>query len=262
MRTTSSWHSIPASEDKLVLIGHGGSKSHTVAEKTGNHELGTVADGVDSAVLDDDTLVAGEQRLQRADDLAEVRLVAVVIVDPLGVHNIVQSNHTLALAHGTRANTAKFLHVGADTEKKTQVDTEGTDVGTSLTADPEDTEVALVVELVVLALVDGTDTELALDGRDKRGALEERTGQGLQSANELGLATGDLVVETDHTDILLTGTLLGLDQAGGTVNADDQTTGDLGIKGTTVTSLLGSTESKVVSKCAKPLRGSGGFGFT
>lgn len=236
-----------------------GNKSHTVAEKTGNHELGTVADSIDSAVLDDNTLVASEQRLERADDLAEVSLVAVVVVDPLGVHNIVQSNHTLALAHGSRANTAKFLHVGADTEEKTQVDTESTDVGTSLTADPEDTEVALVVELVVLALVNGTDTELALDGRDKRGALEERTGQGLQSANELGLATGNLVVETDHTDILLTGTLLGLDQAGGTVNADDQTTGDLGIKGTTVTSLLGSIGSKVVSKCAKPLRGSGGF---
>lgn len=170
-----------------------------------------------------------------------------------------QSDHTRALSHGSRANTAKFLHVGTDTEEETKVDTEGTNVGTSLTADPEDTEVALVVELVVLALVDGTDTELALDGRDQRGALEERTGQGLQSADELGLATGDLVVETDHTDILLTGTLLGLDQAGGTVNADDQTTGNLGIKGTTVTSLLGSTVGEMVSKGAKPLRGFDGF---
>jgi len=32
-----------------------------ISQKTGNHELGTVADGVDSAVLDDDTLVADEQ---------------------------------------------------------------------------------------------------------------------------------------------------------------------------------------------------------
>lgn len=233
--------------------------SHTVAEKTRNHELGTVANGVNSAVLNDNTLVAGEQGLQRADDLAEVRLVAVVIVDPLGVHNIVQSDHTRALAHGSRANTAQFLHVGTDTEEKTQVDTEGTDVGTGLAANPEDTEVALIVELVVLALVDGTDTELALDGRDQRGTLEECTSQGLQSADELGLATGNLVVETDHADILLTGTLLGLDQAGGTVNANDQTTGDLRIKGTTVTSLLGSTEHEVVSKGARPLRGFDGL---
>jgi hypothetical protein len=138
--------------------------------------------------------------------------------------------------------------VGTDTEEKTKVDTEGTDVGTSLTADPEDTEVALIVELVVLALVNGTDTELTLDGRDQRGTLEERTSQGLKSTDELGLATGDLVVETNHADILLTGTLLGLDQAGGTVNADDQTTSNLGIKGTTVTSLLGSTEGKLISK--------------
>jgi hypothetical protein len=135
--------------------------------------------------------------------------------------------------------------VGTDTEEQTQVNTEGTDVGTSLTADPEDTEVTLVVELVVLALVDGTDTELTLDSRDQRGTLEERTGEGLQSADELSLATGNLVVKADNTDILLTSTLLGLDQTGSTVNADDETSSNLGIKGTTVTSLLGSIDKDV-----------------
>jgi hypothetical protein len=250
--------------EKLVQIKtlRGEKCSHTVAEETRNHQLGTVADGVDSAVLDDNTLVAGEQGLERADNLAEVRLVAVVIVNPLGIHHIVQSDHTLALVHGSGANTAKLLHVGTNTEEETKVDTEGTDVGTSLTADPEDTEVALVVELVVLALVDGTDTELTLDGGDKRGTLEERTGQGLQSADELRLATGDLVVETDHTHILLTGTLLRLDQTGGTVDTDDQTSSDLGIKGTTVTSLLGSVKEKVISITVDPLKKSEDVKFT
>jgi hypothetical protein len=137
--------------------------------------------------------------------------------------------------------------VGTDTEEETKVNTESTDVGTSLTADPEDTKVTLVIELVQLALVDGTDTELTLDSRDERRTLEERTSQGLQSAAELSLATGNLVVETNDTDVLLTGTLLGLDQTGGTVNADDQTSSDLGIKGTTVTSLLGSIRGRNVS---------------
>jgi hypothetical protein len=137
--------------------------------------------------------------------------------------------------------------VGTDTEEETKVNTESTDVGTSLTADPEDTKVTLVIELVELALVDGTDTELTLDSRDERRTLEERTSQGLQSAAELSLATGNLVVETNDTDVLLTGTLLGLDQTGGTVNADDQTSSDLGIKGTTVTSLLGSIRGRNVS---------------
>lgn len=143
--------------------------------------------------------------------------------------------------------------MSADTKEKTKVDTEGTDVGTSLTADPEDTKVALIVELVVLALVNGTDTELALDGGDERRALEESTGQGLQSAGKLSLATGDLVVETDHANVLLTGTLLRLDQTGGAVNADDQTSSDLRIKGTTVTSLLGSVKKLAISIIFKPL---------
>jgi hypothetical protein len=45
-----------------------------VTEETGDHELGTVADGVDGRVLDDDALVAGEEGLERADDAAEVGL--------------------------------------------------------------------------------------------------------------------------------------------------------------------------------------------
>ena len=212
----------------------------TETQKTRNHQLGTVADGVDSAVLDDNTLVGGEQALERADDLAQVRLVTLVVVHPLGVHNIMQSNHALRFVHSSTANTTQLLHVGANTQKETQVHTESSDVGTSLAANPEDTKVAIIVEFIELALVDGTDTELALDGRDQGRALEERTSQGLQSAAELSLATRNLVVKADHTDILLTGTLLGLDQAGGAVNADNQAPSNLGVQSTTVTSLLRS----------------------
>lgn len=50
------------------------------SQETGKHELSTVADGVDRAVLDHDTLVAHQQTLQRRDDLAQVSLVAVVVV--------------------------------------------------------------------------------------------------------------------------------------------------------------------------------------
>lgn len=79
---------------------------------------------------------------------------------------------------------------------------EGTDVGSSLARDPEDTEVALVVELDELGLVDGTDTELTLDGRDEGRALEEGSGEGFEAASEglLGLEGG---VEADNADVLL-----------------------------------------------------------
>jgi hypothetical protein len=107
--------------------------------------------------------------------------------------------------------------------------------------------VALIVELVQLALVDGTDTELTLDGGNQGRALEERTSEGLKGAAELSLATGDLVVQTDHAHVLLTGTLLGLDQTGGTVNADNQAASDLGVESTTVTGLLGSIMREYVS---------------
>lgn len=115
---------------------------------------------------------------------------------------------------------------------------ESTDVGTGLAADPEDTEVAVVVELNQLALVDGTDTQLALDGGNQRRTLEQSTGKRLEGTGKLGLATGQLVVEADNGNVFLSGALLGLDEAGSAVNADNQAASDLGIESTAVAGLF------------------------
>ena len=221
-------------EDNLLVDVN----ARLVAKKTGKHELGTVADGVDSAVLDDNTLVAGQKGLQRRDDSAESGLVALVVVDPLGVEDVVKSGHAVLLVHGTGANTAELLHVTADTEEETKVNTEGTDVGTSLARDVEDGELALVVELEKLARVDGTDAELPLDGGDKRRTLEERTSEGLKCAGELGLSTRELAVQTEDCNIFLSGALLALHEAGRAVDANNQTSSDLGVESTGVTSAL------------------------
>lgn len=88
------------------------------------------------------------------------------------------------LGDDARANATQLLHVRADAEEETDVDAEGTDVGTGLALDPEDAELALVVVLDDLALVDGADAEAALDGRDGRGALEQAAGQLLHHLRE------------------------------------------------------------------------------
>lgn len=215
----------------------------TETEETRNHELCTVADSVDSAVLDDNTLVGREKTLKRTDDPAEIRFVALVVIQPLRIHNIVQSDHAVVLVHSSTAHTTELLHVRTNAKKKTEVNTQSTNVSSCLAADPENTKVSVIVELEKLALVDGSDTKLALDGRDKRRSLEESTSQGFQSASELGLATGDLVVETDNANIFLPGTLLRLDQTGRTVDANDQASSDLRVECTTVTGLFGPLEN-------------------
>lgn len=131
--------------------------------------------------------------------------------------------------------------MGTNAEQETEMHAEGTDVSSGLAADPENTELSLIVELVQLALVDGSDTELTLDSRNQRWSLEERTSEGLEGARKLGLAAGQLVVQANDANILLSSTLLGLDETGRTVDADDEATSDLGIEGTAVTSLLNST---------------------
>lgn len=109
--------------------------------------------------------------------------------------------------------------------------TQCSDVGTGFARHPEDSQLTVVVEFKQLALVDGTDTQLTLNGGDERRTLEEGTGEGLEGASELGLAAGQLVVQTQDAHILLTRALLALDEARGTVDADNQTPGDLGIEG-------------------------------
>jgi hypothetical protein len=128
--------------------------------------------------------------------------------------------------------------VTANTEEETKVDTESTDVGTSLARDVEYSKLALVVELEELAGVDGADTELPLDSRDKRRALEESTSESLKSARELGLSTRELAVQTEDCNIFLSCALLALHEAGSAVDADNQASGDLGIESSRVTSAL------------------------
>lgn len=115
---------------------------------------------------------------------------------------------------------------------------ECSDVCASLAGDPEDSKLAIIVKLKQLALVDGADAKLSLDGRDEWRTLEERTRQRLQSTRQLCLSTWQFVVQSEYCNILLTRTLLALHQSRGPVNADNQTARDLGIEGTRVTGAI------------------------
>jgi hypothetical protein len=122
------------------------------------------------------------------------------------------------------------------------MDTQGTHVSTSFTADPEDSQVSIIIELEELALVNSTDTKLTLDSRNKRRSLEQGTGESLHSLSELLLIVKGIVKAKD-ANVFFTSSLLGFDQTGGTVDTDNQTSSDLGIKGTGVTSLLNAKDA-------------------
>lgn len=157
---------------------------------------------------------------------------------PLSIQNIVQCDQVFGLVHGTRSHSSQLLHVCSYAEQQTHVYTQSSDVRASLAADPEDTEVAVVVELNQLRFVDGSDTELTLDGGDQGRSLEEGAGEELEDASKLGLAAGNLVVEPHNRNVLLSGSLLRLDKSGGSVDAHDQASCDFGVEGTAVAGLF------------------------
>ena len=152
-----------------------------------------------------------------------------------------QGDKPLGLVHGTTANTSQLLHVRADTKHQPEVHAQSSNIGARLAADPEDTQVAVIVELDELDLVHRPDAELALDGRDERRPLEQRAREELEGSRELGLAAGDLVVEADDGNVLFAGALLGLDEPGGAVDADNQAPRDLWVECAAVTSLFRSS---------------------
>lgn len=98
------------------------------------------------------------------------------------------------------------------------------------------------VILKELTFVDGPDAELAFDGGDQGGTLEDGAGEGLEGASNLG-DVRDGGVEAGDTDVFLPGTLLGLDEASGAVDTDDEVAGDLGVEGTGVAGLLDAEEA-------------------
>ena len=125
----------------------------------------------------------------------------------------------------------------ADTQKQTEMYAESSDVCSSFARHPENRKVAVFVVLEKLRVVDSTDSELAFDGRNQRGALEESTSQGLESTGE-GRRVLEFVVESQDSNIFLSSTLLRLDQPRRTIYTDNETASYFGVKCSAVTSLI------------------------
>ena len=212
------------------------------AEESRDHELGTVADGIDSAVLHDEALEVRQENLEGHDDAAQVGLVLEVVERPLGVEEVMHGHHVLGLPEDAGPHTTELLHVPSNTEQQPKVHTERPDVGAGLTGEPEGAEVALLVVLDHLALVDRADAQLTLDGRDERGPLEQGAREGLKGTGHLGGATLHSAVEAGNTHVLLAGALLGLDEPRGAVDADNEVPGDLGIQGSAVPCLFAAED--------------------
>jgi len=127
--------------------------------------------------------------------------------------------------------------VGAAAEDVADVNAKGTNVGTSLAADPEDTHIALLIVVEQLALINSPHTEFLLDGGDQRGSLEHGAGQLKECLFNL-LHLLDVLMELDDGNVLFTSGLLGLDESGCIVDASNQAAGNLGVEGAGVAGLV------------------------
>jgi hypothetical protein len=86
--------------------------------------------------------------------------------------------------------------------------------------------------------MNGSNTKLPLHGRNEGRALEKSASERLQRSCELRFASWKLVMQPKDAHVFLAGTLLGLDEAGGTVETHDQAARNFGIQRTAVASFL------------------------
>jgi hypothetical protein len=75
------------------------------------------------------------------------------------------------------------------------MNTEGPNVGSSLTTDPKYGKASRIVEFQKFAFMDSTDSKLTFDGADERRALEQCAGEIFYCAGELGFVF-EVIVET------------------------------------------------------------------
>lgn len=71
-------------------------------------------------------------------------------------------------------------------QKQTKMHTKRSYIRSRLTAHPKHREVASFVEFEEFGLIDCADAELAFDGGDQRGSLEEGASEGLEGTREEG----------------------------------------------------------------------------
>lgn len=116
-------------------------------------------------------------------------------------------HNVIILTESTRPDSPQLLHVTTDTQQQTHVYTECTNVRSSLTADPEHSQMPVVIKLEQLRFVDGPDSQLTLDGRDERGSLEQGTSKSINSLWKL-LDIVELVMQPQYGHVLFSSTLL------------------------------------------------------
>jgi len=198
--------------------------------------LSAVADRVDGSVLDDNSWVASEQYLQRHDDSPEVVFLAELLEVPLGVLDVVHSNHRAVFLESSTSDPSELCHVRSASQQVAYMDAHCSNVGSRLAGYPEYAHVPLLVELEQLGLVDGPDSQLFLDGRNERRPLEAGAGERVERLLDL-LGLVHLAMELDDRDVLLTCGLLSLDEPGGVVQASNQAASDFWIEGATMARL-------------------------
>lgn len=156
-------------------------------------------------------------------------------VGEFSVQNVVHGDQVFIFVEDTGSDSSEFFHMATDTEHQTEMDTHGSDVGTSFATKPVDSHISFLVEFEQLDFMDGSNSEFLLDGSNTRkflihrsketklisihsstkkekdiqnktytgGLLEDNTGEGFEGS-EKGSFTFDGVVESQDAHVFFT----------------------------------------------------------
>mmetsp|Transcript_15791 Transcript_15791/g.23555 ORF Transcript_15791/g.23555 Transcript_15791/m.23555 type:complete len:222 (+) Transcript_15791:422-1087(+) len=141
-------------------------------QKTRNHQLGPITNGIDSRILHHNPLVIRQQDLKRHNNPSQVLLILCRIIHMLCIQDIMHGTHIIILAQNTRSDPPQLLHMSPGPNQETKVHAKSTNIRSCFTVHPKNTKITLLVKFNQFRFINGTNTKLTLDRRDQGRSLK------------------------------------------------------------------------------------------
>ena len=129
-----------------------------------------------------------------------------VIIQPLGIKDVVHCKHAFLFALDAGSNTSQFLHLPTNPKQQTHMYAHGTDIGAGFHTNPKDAQVTVLVMFNQFAFIAGSNTKLAFDSWNEWWSLEQSSFEPFQLLGYSfllyrfwkGIKIGDLVVKNEN----------------------------------------------------------------
>uniref|UniRef100_A0A2P2KIV7 Uncharacterized protein n=1 Tax=Rhizophora mucronata TaxID=61149 RepID=A0A2P2KIV7_RHIMU len=206
-------------------------------QQSRNHQLGPITNCIDSRILHNQPLIASQKHLQWHNCSPQVTLILKIVINPLSIQHIMHSHHIIFLPQNSRPHPPQFLHMPTNPKNQSQMYTHSPHISPCLTRNPKDNQVPIWIILQQLTLINGPNSKVPFNRRNNGRPLKHCPSKCFECSCHFCYIS-HFTVQSRHTNILFSGTLLRFNKASSPINANNQVTCYFRIQSATVARFL------------------------